>query len=857
MRLRLRPLFYWIWAGFFLAVASAQTIPQPVVFSLDGTAGEVASPQNGAVITPKLQPAGMSGHLVVTGQGTVNYLPQGGVWFGLAGQQRTDSAYYQFNGPGIQKLFDPFSAGDISFTWTSRYSFAERKDLATKSGNPNVFRIALEVFNDVAQQVLLEVQVQDNSFLAFIWQVSNGGRTYTFAPPGTEDALFGKNVPLDVRIAWDGAGQCSLYFNGQLADTRPYGRSRGTWTKASFAIGATDQRDFNGGFFSSDDAISNFRVHNSGRLPIPAPDIDISAPGEGQAVSGQTTVRVAANSPIGVSSVKFLVDGSDVAALNSYPYNFPWNTRKFAGGTHRIEIVATDLLGSVTRKSFEVQVRNQNATVLDRRPPAPITGFRTARVTASEIVFQWNPAEDNVGIRSYDVYRDGVLAGSVTPDDNAPPAYRDTALKPATAYTYQVAAVDFAGNRSPLSSPLAIATKLKDGKVLRVGPGATYAKPCDALAAAAPYDTVEIDAAGNDSYDGDVCQFQIPNLTVRGVNGRARIDALGQSAGDKAVWVVAGADNTIENIELSGAISGSANGAAIRVEGPGLTLRNVYFHHNQDGILTAPVGGAMLVEYSEFAFNGDGSGQTHNLYITGIDRFTIQYSYSHDVSIGHLLKTRATENHILYNRLTGENGTESYAIDIPNGGPAYIIGNVIEKSAQPDNFYFISYGVEGIPAGRASSLYIVGNTIVNDYSSCIVLHMPDRVAPATVQNNALPSCESMAEPPSEANFISNVTLTPGTLTPALFVNSAQYDYRLQPNSVAVGAATTPVAAPAGQNLLPAFEYVHPTSGRVRPVSNSVDAGAYQSDEGRDSCCVSPPSSIRKQGRSRLSGSRNE
>ena len=297
-----------------------------------------------------------------------------------------------------------------------------------------------------------------------------------------------------------------------------------------------------------------------------------------------------------------------------------------------------------------------------------------------------------------------------------------------------------------------------------------------------------------------------------------------KSANEKGVWVVDGAGNTIENIELSGAISSSANGAGIRVEAQNLTLRNVYFHDNQDGLLTSTdLGGSLLIEYSEFAFNGDGSGQTHNMYINEVDRFTLQYSYSHDAIIGHLVKTRALESFILYNRLTGEAGSESYEIDVSNGGPAYVIGNIIEQAANTDNNIFISYGIEGIPADRVSLLDVVNNTLVNDYPSCVLLNIPAGAAPALFQNNLLPDCQIQVMPAAGARFINNVVIPQ-----SVFVDPAAYDYRPLPGSTAVAAGTAPAPDPSGQSLSAVFEYVHPCSAQVRPASK-IDVGAYQGD----------------------------
>ena len=205
---------------------------------------------------------------------------------------------------------------------------------------------------------------------------------------------------------------------------------------------------------------------------MPPPQITVTAPADGQTVSGMTTVRTAAVSSIGVSTVRFLVDGAPVTTLNAYPYNFPWSTLALANGPHQISITATDDFGNVGTRNLAVNVQNHETPGREILPPGPVTGFRTAVVTSSQIVFQWNPCDDALGIASYAVYRDGVPIGSAaSPPDNTPPSYTDTALSPGKVYSYQVVAINTRDRRSAMSSPLAITTKAQDGKVLRVGPG--------------------------------------------------------------------------------------------------------------------------------------------------------------------------------------------------------------------------------------------------------------------------------------------------------------------------------------------------------------------------------------------------
>src|SRR3954452_11865493 len=91
------------------------------------------------------------------------------------------------------------------------------------------------------------------------------------------------------------------------------------------------------------------------------------------------------------------------------------------------------------------------------------------------------------------------------------------------------------------------------------------------------------------------------------------------------------------------------SGSGIRFLGRSLTVRDSYFHDNEDGLLTyiAPEGD-ILIERSVFAHNGAGDGQSHNIYIGKVRSFTLRFSYSHDSVRGHEVKSRAGINRIEY-----------------------------------------------------------------------------------------------------------------------------------------------------------------------------------------------------------------
>ncbi|MEB2310527.1 MAG: right-handed parallel beta-helix repeat-containing protein [Polyangiaceae bacterium] len=364
---------------------------------------------------------------------------------------------------------------------------------------------------------------------------------------------------------------------------------------------------------------------------------------------------------------------------------------------------------------------------------------------------------------------------------------------------------------------------LASAATLTVGPGQTYPKPCAAFAAAQDGDTIEIAAAGN--YDGDVCSIQRNRLTIRGVGGLAKIDAAGKNAGGKAIWVITGNDTTVENIEFSGATVPDENGAGIRQEGANLTVRGCYFHDNENGILAGnSPNSTILIERSEFNHNGHGDGQTHNLYINHVAKFIFRYNWSHRASIGHLVKSRAAETHILYNRLTGESdGTQSYEIDVPNGGRTYVIGNLVQQGPQTDNSSMLAYREEGPHADNPSdALFVINNTFVNERGSggTFVRIGGSTTTPAVLRNNVFQGPGTITDQAS-AQLDHNYS---GATT--CLVDAASFDYRLVAGTPCVDGGADP-GSDGAMSLMPAFEYLHPMNAASRVNAGAVDIGAYE------------------------------
>jgi hypothetical protein len=381
---------------------------------------------------------------------------------------------------------------------------------------------------------------------------------------------------------------------------------------------------------------------------------------------------------------------------------------------------------------------------------------------------------------------------------------------------------------------------------LHVGPGRPLRTIAEAAKRARSGDTILIDPG---TYPGDVAVFTQDRLIIRAVGGRARLDANGASAEGKAIWVIRGGDVLVENIEFHGARVPDRNGAGIRFEHGKLTVRNCLFADNENGILTSPEGSELNIENSEFDHNGNESGSAHQLYVGAIPRLKVMGSYFHNAAGGHLLKSRADNNFITYNRLTDEaGGRGSYELEFPNGGVNYVIGNIIEQAPTTENYNIISVGAEGMNK-RKNELYLINNTIVDDREAGgVFLKIPTGLQALKAVNNLLvgdrkrdfgvfaEDVTHRGEPgkvfhPDLGTRVGDVRVRgdiSNNFNPGrdAFVNAARHDYRLRQNSGLAGKYAAPGSA-NNLDLAPRAEYAHPMQTRSL-ASTPMLPGALQS-----------------------------
>jgi len=126
-----------------------------------------------------------------------------------------------------------------------------------------------------------------------------------------------------------------------------------------------------------------------------------------------------------------------------------------AEGSYTLEVRATDEDGG---EPNHATVTDNTTLIVDGTAPTTPTGLSGSPTPQGTVQLGWNAATDNLaGVRSYTVYRDGEAIASIASIVGLSYyTHTDTATAVGTTHRYTVAAVDKAGNSSPLSAPIQV-----------------------------------------------------------------------------------------------------------------------------------------------------------------------------------------------------------------------------------------------------------------------------------------------------------------------------------------------------------------------------------------------------------------
>jgi hypothetical protein len=269
-----------------------------------------------------------------------------------------------------------------------------------------------------------------------------------------------------------------------------------------------------------------------------------------------------------------------------------------------------------------------------------------------------------------------------------------------------------------------LATSGAHAATLQVGPDQNYKQPSDAVAKAHDGDTISIEPG--EYFDCAVLRQN--NLTIEGNGPADKVVMTDKTCQGKAILVTNGHDITVRNLTLTRARVPDANGAGIRAEGANLTVDNVDFVNDQDGILTAaPPHSTLIVRKSSFIRNGVCERScAHGIYAGAIDRVVVENSHFLGTKQGHHIKSRAKRTEVIGNTIEdGPDGTASYLVEIPNGGDLVLRGNTLEKGPKAENHTAaVVIGSEGV-TNRTNEITVENNNfrLDADYQTIFVRNL--------------------------------------------------------------------------------------------------------------------------------------
>jgi hypothetical protein len=362
---------------------------------------------------------------------------------------------------------------------------------------------------------------------------------------------------------------------------------------------------------------------------------------------------------------------------------------------------------------------------------------------------------------------------------------------------------------------------------LLVGPEDGQRRLDEALQRAADGDVIEILPG---TYRGVRLVLMNRRLTLRGVGDKKPVfDGEGKLMPGPALVLVRGGEVLLENLELRGARSKDGEGAGVQLEGGKLVLKACAFYDNEHGLVaTADDKAEVEIQNTQFGLAPRIEGALPHLLDVGrIAKLNVVGSRFQAGFEGHMIKSRARETDIRYSFIhDGGAGESSYEIDLPVGGVATLIGNVIGQSPKTRNRTMVAYGSQGTAWPR-NALYMAHNTLVNAMRTPgWFLRVWGDQLPADTQivavNNLLVG-GGLFELFNRGSFEGNYHATTGMLA-----DVDTYAFELPAGSMWRGKGVDPRRAASGRDLSPQAEFAWPMGAKPMPGERSSwSPGAFQ------------------------------
>jgi hypothetical protein len=213
------------------------------------------------------------------------------------------------------------------------------------------------------------------------------------------------------------------------------------------------------------------------------------------------------------------------------------------------------------------------------------------------------------------------------------------------------------------------------------------------------------------------------NLEIIGEEGVVFDNA---TVDEKAALVLTGNNILVENIECRNIQVNDKNGACIRFEGANLTVRNLYAHDSQSGVMTSNNAGIVKIEYSTFERLGGKAaveGYAHALYIKADELFFYQSKILSTKGECSGIKSRSKKVVIDSSLLASMDAIDSRLVDMANYGELIIKNSVLQQGSHTSNSQLLAYGLEKniTPEFDVNRVELVNNILLFDNKKSNVL----------------------------------------------------------------------------------------------------------------------------------------
>ncbi len=162
----------------------------------------------------------------------------------------------------------------------------------------------------------------------------------------------------------------------------------------------------------------------------------------------------------------------------------------------------------------------------------------------------------------------------------------------------------------------------------------------------------------------------------------------------KAALVLTGNNILVESIECKNIKVPDGNGACIRFEGQNITIRDLYAHDSQSGVMTGWTKGTVNIEFSRFERLGNRNGYSHAMYIIA-DELNVRYSSILSTKKqGSGIKSRSRKVSVENSIIASQASVDSRLIDMAEYGELIVKDSILQQGPNSSNSQLIAYGLE-------------------------------------------------------------------------------------------------------------------------------------------------------------------